>query len=196
MTWLVTGGAGYIGSHIVRAFATAGIDAVVLDDLSSGIKGFVDPTVDLVEASILDTAAVADTLRTHHVDGVVHCAAFKYAGESVKRPVHTYRQNVEGTGTLLEAMDRVGVTNLVFSSSAGVYGTPSTDVVTEDTPTTPESPYGESKLVAEWLIRAQQRATSQADAALAATSLRYFNVVGSGYDDIYDASPHNLFPKV
>jgi UDP-glucose 4-epimerase len=196
MTWLVTGGAGYIGAHIVRAFATAGIDAVVLDDLSSGIKAFVEPDIPMVQASILDTTTVSKALREHSIEGVVHCAAFKYAGESVKRPVHTYRQNVEGTGTLLEAMDQAGVANLVFSSSAGVYGTPPTDVVTEDTPTTPESPYGESKLVAEWLIRAQQHATSHADAPLAATSLRYFNVVGSGYDDIYDASPHNLFPKV
>lgn len=196
MTWMVTGGAGYIGAHVVRAFRAAGIDAVVLDDLSSGIKGFVDPEVPLVEASILDTATVTAALREHHVQGVVHCAAFKYAGESVKRPVHTYRQNVEGTGTLLEAMQEAGVANLVFSSSAGVYGTPPTDVVTEATPTTPESPYGESKLIAEWLIRAQERATSNADAPLTSTSLRYFNVVGSGYDDIYDASPHNLFPKV
>lgn len=196
MTWMVTGGAGYIGAHVVRAFRAAGIEPLVLDDLSSGIKGFVDPDVPFVEGSILNSPMVAAVLREHDVQGVVHCAAFKYAGESVKRPIHTYRQNVEGTGTLLEAMQDAGVTNLVFSSSAGVYGTPPTDVVTETTPTTPESPYGESKLVAEWLIRAQERATSHADAALTATSLRYFNVVGSGYDDVYDASPHNLFPKV
>ncbi|MFN3867407.1 MAG: NAD-dependent epimerase/dehydratase family protein, partial [Demequina sp.] len=110
--------------------------------------------------------------------------------------VHTYRQNVEGTGTLLDAMADAGVAQLVFSSSAGVYGTPAEPVVTEDTPTTPESPYGESKLVAEWLIRDQVRATAGTDTPLRATSLRYFNVVGSGTTDVHDASPHNLFPKV
>src|SRR5690606_7503414 len=139
---------------------------------------------------------VAAVLRDREVQGVIHCAAFKYAGESVKRPVHTFRQNVEGTGTLLDAMARAGVTRLVFSSSAGVYGTPPTALVTESTPTNPESPYGESNLAAEWLIRDQVRATASADASLAATSLRYFNVVRSGHDDVYDASPHNLFPKV
>jgi UDP-glucose 4-epimerase len=196
MTWLVTGGAGYIGAHILRAFANAGVSAVALDDLSSGVSGFVLDGVPLVEASILDTDAVTEALVSHGVEGVIHCAAFKYAGESVKRPVHTYRQNVEGTGTLLDAMANANVTRLVFSSSAGVYGTPPQAVVTEATPTSPESPYGESKLAAEWLIRGQVRATAATDHPLTATSLRYFNVVGSGYPDVYDASPHNLFPKV
>ncbi|PKQ27056.1 MAG: UDP-glucose 4-epimerase GalE [Actinobacteria bacterium HGW-Actinobacteria-4] len=196
MTWLVTGGAGYIGAHVVRAFQSAGIDAVILDDFSSGVGSFVPEDVPLVTASVLDTGAVAAALRDHSIVGVVHCAAFKYAGESVKRPVHTYRQNVEGTGTLLDAMQQEGVVNLVFSSSAGVFGTPPEALVTETTPTAPESPYGESKLAAEWLIRGQVRATAAGDAPLRATSLRYFNVVGSGFDDIYDASPHNLFPKV
>jgi UDP-glucose 4-epimerase len=164
MTWLVTGGAGYIGSHVVRAFQSAGIASVVIDDLSSGVASFVGLDVPLVEVSVLDTAAVAATLREHGVVGVVHCAGFKYAGESVKRPVHTYRQNVEGTGTLLDAMQQASVPHLVFSSSAGVYGTPPEPLVTESTATFPESPYGESKLVAEWLIRGQVRATAALDA--------------------------------
>lgn len=196
MTWMVTGGAGYIGAHVVRAFQAAGIAPLVLDDLSSGVSAFVPAGVPFVNASVLDTAAVAAALREHGAVGVVHCAAFKYAGESVKRPVHTYRQNVEGTGALLDAMAQAEVANLVFSSSAGVYGNPPEPLVTEVTPTAPESPYGESKLAAEWLIRGQVRATAASGSPLRATSLRYFNVVGSGFNDIYDASPHNLFPKV
>lgn len=194
MTWLVTGGAGYIGAHVMRAFAAADISAVALDDLSSGVRSFVAQQP-LVEASILDTQAVAQAIREHRVTGVVHCAAFKYAGESVKRPIHTYRVNVEGTGSVLEAMAREDVTALVFSSSAGVYGTPPTAIVTEDTPTSPESPYGESKLAAEWLISDQVRATSESANPMRATSLRYFNVVGSAHRDIWDTSPHNLLPK-
>ncbi|WP_084104646.1 UDP-glucose 4-epimerase GalE [Demequina sp. NBRC 110056] len=196
MAWMVTGGAGYIGSHVVRALTDAGIDAVVLDDLSSGFEKFIPSGVPFVKASILDTDTVRAAMVEHGVSGVIHCAGYKYAGESVKFPIHTYRQNVEGTACLLEAMADAGVTRLVFSSSAGVYGTPSEAVVTEETGTTPESPYGESKLIGEWLIRDQVRATADTDAPLKATSLRYFNVVGSGTPDVYDASPHNLFPKV
>jgi len=92
---------------------------------------------------------------------------------------------------LLQAMADAGVSRIVFSSSAGVYGTPDTDLVTEDTPKNPQSPYGESKLIGEWLLRDQGVAVG-----LAHTSLRYFNVVGSGYSDVYDTSPHNLFPLV
>ncbi|NTV38621.1 MAG: UDP-glucose 4-epimerase GalE [Demequinaceae bacterium] len=194
--WMVTGGAGYIGAHIVRALIAARITPVVLDDLSSGIAGFVPDGVPFVRASILDTDAVADALREHAIDGVIHCAGFKYAGESVARPLHTYRQNVTGTESLLDAMAQAGVSLLVFSSSAGVYGTPPVERVTEATATAPESPYGESKLIGEWLIRDQVRATAATEAPLTATSLRYFNVVGSGDDGVYDASPHNLFPKV
>jgi UDP-glucose 4-epimerase len=195
-TWMVTGGAGYIGAHIVRALNAAGMTPVVLDDLSSGIAKFVPAGVPFVRASVLETEAVADALREHGIDGVIHCAGFKYAGESVARPLHTYRQNVTGTESLLDAMARASVSRLVFSSSAGVYGTPPVERVTEDTAVAPESPYGESKLIGEWLIRDQVRATAGNDAPLVATSLRYFNVVGSGDDGIYDASPHNLFPKV
>ncbi|WP_062313097.1 UDP-glucose 4-epimerase GalE [Demequina rhizosphaerae] len=196
MTWLVTGGAGYIGAHVVRALREAGIAPVVVDDLFSGVESFVPEDVPFIKASILDTDAVEAALREHGVTGVIHCAGYKYAGESVKFPLLNYSINVEGTRSLLEAMERAGVTRLVFSSSAGVYGNSGVDVVTETTPTTPESPYGESKLIGEWLIRDQIVATTMAGAPLAATSLRYFNVVGSGYADIWDASPHNLFPKV
>jgi len=191
MTWLVTGGAGYIGAHVVRALGEAGIPAVVIDDLSSGHRQFVTEGVPFVTGSILDGGLVLDTLRSHHVAGVIHVAGFKYAGVSVEKPLHTYRQNVEGTRVLLAAMQEAGVDKIVFSSSAAVFGNTDQDLVTEDTPKNPTSPYGESKLIGEWLLRDQGVATG-----LAHTSLRYFNVVGSGYPDIYDTSPHNLFPLV
>ena len=191
MTWLVTGGAGYIGSHVVRAFQAAGVEAVVLDDLSSGHRSFVSPQTPLVVGSVLDTDLVTRTLREHRAAGVVHLAGFKYAGVSVRRPLHTYQQNVTGTVQLLEAMAAADVPSIVFSSSAAVYGTPDVDVVTESTPTIPESPYGQSKLIGEWLLADQAVASG-----LTHTSLRYFNVVGSGHDDLFDTSPPNLFPLV
>lgn len=196
MSWLVTGGAGYIGAHIVRALAEAGLDPVVLDDLSSGHAEFVPDGIPFVRGSILDRDLVEHTLRDHDVTGVIHVAGFKYAGVSVQRPLHTYAQNVEGTRVVLEAMDAAGVANLVFSSSAAVYGTPDVPLVTEDLPKRPASPYGESKLIGEWIIADQARATAGSDTPLRHTSLRYFNVVGSADPTVHDTSPHNLFPIV
>jgi len=190
MTWLVTGGAGYIGAHVVRALQESGLEAVVVDDLSSGHREFVSD-VPFVEATILDGERLLDTIDRHGVTGVIHVAGFKYAGVSVERPLHTYAQNVEGTRVLLAAMREKNVNRAVFSSSAAVYGNTDVDLVTEDTPKNPTSPYGESKLIGEWLLRDQEVAVG-----LAHTSLRYFNVVGSGYPDLYDTSPHNLFPLV
>ncbi|MDQ0895435.1 UDP-glucose 4-epimerase GalE [Agromyces ramosus] len=191
MSWLVTGGAGYIGAHVVRAFQAQGVDAVVIDDLSSGRHDFVPDGTAFVHGTILDGQLLESTIARYDVTGVVHLAGFKYAGVSVTRPLHTYQQNVTGTATLLAAMESRGVDRIVFSSSAAVYGTPDVDLVTEDTPRTPESPYGESKLIGEWLLADQARA-----AGLRHTSLRYFNVVGSGTSEVYDASPHNLFPLI
>ena len=142
-----------------------------------------------VQANLLDGTAVRKALEG--VEGVVHLAGFKYAGVSVQRPLHTYTQNVTAMVSLLEAMADKEIRNLVFSSSAGVYGTPKDEVVTEDTAPDPQSPYGESKLIGEWLLRDQAAATE-----LHHTSLRYFNVVGSGDPTVYDASPYNLFPIV
>ena len=191
MTWLVTGGAGYIGAHVVRALSAAGMEPVVLDDLSSGHAAFVPEGVPFVRASILDPAAVDAVLTDHAVTGVIHVAGFKYAGVSVQRPLHTYEQNVTGMAVLLESMQRHGVQQCVFSSSAAVFGAVDIDLVTEDTPKNPTSPYGESKLIGEWLLRDQAVA-----AGLRHTSLRYFNVVGSGDVAVRDTSPHNLFPLV
>jgi UDP-glucose 4-epimerase len=191
MTWLVTGGAGYIGSHVVKALAHAGMSTVVVDDLSSGFREFVDPAVPFVYGSILDGELLVKTIADHGVTGVIHVAGYKYAGVSVQRPLHTYEQNVTGTAVLLAAMAEKNVDKIVFSSSAAVYGTPPTELVTEDTPKNPQSPYGESKLIGEWLLRDQGVAVG-----LKHTSLRYFNVVGSGDPSLYDTSPHNLFPLV
>ncbi|WP_168916286.1 UDP-glucose 4-epimerase GalE [Microcella flavibacter] len=191
MTWLVTGGAGYIGAHVVRALLDEGLQPVVIDDLSSGHRRFVPEGVPLVTASVLDGGAVEAALRDHGVTGVIHLAGFKYAGVSVERPLHTYQQNVTGMATLLAAMADTGVEQMVFSSSAAVFGAVDVDLVTEDVPKNPTSPYGESKLIGEWLLRDQAVATG-----LRHTSLRYFNVVGSGSREVVDTSPHNLFPLV
>ncbi|HEY8281803.1 MAG TPA: UDP-glucose 4-epimerase GalE [Leifsonia sp.] len=191
MAWLVTGGAGYIGAHVVRAFRHEGIDVVVVDDLSSGHAEFVPEHVPFYRGTILDGQLLERIFAENRVTGVVHVAGFKYAGVSVQRPLHTYEQNVTATAVLLATMQEAGVDAIVFSSSAAVYGTPDVDIVTEQTPKSPESPYGESKLIGEWLLRDQGVA-----AGLRHTSLRYFNVVGSGDPALRDTSPHNLFPLV
>jgi UDP-glucose 4-epimerase len=197
MTWLVTGGAGYIGSHVVRALTASGRPVVVLDDLSSGHREFVPSEVTLVDGSIVDRAAVDSALSTAKLEsggsvrGVVNLAGFKYAGVSVQRPLHTYLQNVTGMQVLLAAMQDADVPAMVFSSSAATYGTPDVDLVTEATATAPESPYGQSKLIGEWLLKDVETASG-----LQHTSLRYFNVVGSGDSSLYDTSPHNLFPRI
>jgi UDP-glucose 4-epimerase len=188
---MVTGGAGYIGAHVVRSLLAADMGAIVLDDFSSGRREFVPDGVPVVDGSIEDAAAVGAALREHRVTGVVHLAALKYAGVSMEQPLDFYRVNVEGTRRLLAALVDAGVENIVFSSSAAIFGTPDVDLVDEDTPVRPESPYGETKLIGEWLCRDVARV-----ATLRHVSLRYFNVVGSGDTPVYDVSPHNLFPIV
>ena len=189
--WLVTGGAGYIGSHVAHRLVEAGHDVVVLDDLSSGVRSFVPAAATFVEGSIGDAGLVRKLLGDAEVDGIVHLAALKYAGVSVAEPLRFYSVNVEGMRVLLEEAVAVGVEQFVYSSSCSVYGTPAVVPVVEATATRPESPYGETKLIGEWLLADVARV-----APMRHTSLRYFNVVGSGYDDIDDRSPHNLFPLV
>jgi len=186
MTWLVTGGAGYIGGHVVAALLREGENVVVIDDLSTGRAEVVPDGVPLVVGSILDDAAL-DEAFSQGVTGVIHIAGFKYAGVSVDEPLHTYQQNVVAMVRLLGAMERHRVSTILFSSSAAVYGEVDVPLITEDHPKNPASPYGESKLIGEWLIADQARATG-----LAHSSLRYFNVVGSGVPGIYDTSPYSL----
>jgi len=189
--WLVTGGAGYIGAHVVRALLASGREVVVLDDLSSGVAKKVPDGVPLVRCSVGDKPAVAAALREHRVDGVVHLAAKKAAGESVDIPLHYYYENVSGLATLLHAMQKAEVSRMVFSSSAAVYGTPPQNPIDEHSPLAPESPYGETKVVGEWMVRDQGRAVD-----LSWVALRYFNVAGAGSDDLGDPSINNLIPMV
>ncbi|MEU6506477.1 UDP-glucose 4-epimerase GalE [Streptomyces sp. NPDC046942] len=191
MTWLITGGAGYIGAHVVRAMTEAGERAVVYDDLSTGIAARVPAEVPLVEGSTLDADLLARTLAEHEISGVVHLAAKKQVGESVDLPLHYYRENVEGLRTLLEAVTAAEVPSFLFSSSAAVYGMPDVDLVTEETPCVPMSPYGETKLAGEWLVRATGKATG-----LSTASLRYFNVAGAATPELADTGVFNLIPMV
>lgn len=189
MTWLVTGGAGYIGGHVTRSLIAAGVEVVVLDDLSTGRTSVVPDGVPLVVADVGDSNAVRAALREHSVDGVLHLAAKKAVGESVARPLYYYRQNVDGMVSLLEAMHDEGVGRLVYSSSAAVYGAPPSNPIAEDTPLAPESPYGETKVIGEWLARSAAAAWD-----LSYVSLRYFNVVGAGGPGLGDVGVNNLVP--
>jgi len=192
MKWMLTGGAGYIGAHILRALHDQGHDVVVLDDLSTGLRRKVSEGVPFVEASILDTDSVTRALTDHQVDGVIHLAAKKSVGESVEQPHMYFEQNVQGTMALLDAIKAADVHHMVLSSSAAVYGSPDVDAVTEDTPTMPINPYGQTKLAQEWLVRD----LSESGYDLSWVALRYFNVAGAGADDLGDTGVFNLIPMV
>ncbi|MFJ6836306.1 UDP-glucose 4-epimerase GalE [Streptomyces sp. NPDC091209] len=191
MTWLITGGAGYIGAHVARAMAAAGERVVALDDLSSGVPNRLPETIPLVQGSSLDGDLLKRVLAEHAVTGVVHLAARKQVGESVAEPTRYYQENVGGLATLLEAVAGAGVKRFVFSSSAAVYGNPDVDLITEDTPCAPMSPYGETKLAGEWLVRAAGRAHG-----IATVCLRYFNVAGAASPELADTGIFNIVPMV
>ena len=190
-TWLLVGGAGYIGSHVLRAMLDAGLPVVVLDDLSTGRATRVPPHVPLVTGSVLDSSVLRNTIREHSITGVVHLAGKKSVPVSMEQPLHYYRENVVGALTLLETMVAEGVSQLVFSSSAAVYGTSDADVVSETTRTEPDSPYGRTKLVDEWMIR-----DTAAAFGLSCINLRYFNVVGCADPSLAEIGGTNLFPLV
>ena len=189
MTWMLTGGAGYIGAHIVRAFDAAGLPVVVLDDLSTGIRENVSADVPFVQASVGDSEAVRAALREHGVTGVLHLAAKKSVAESVEKPLLYWDENVGGMRSLLQSCVDEGVDRILFSSSAAVFGNPPVDFVTEETPVAPMSPYGETKLIGEWMLRDLAAATGLRWAAL-----RYFNVAGTGAPELADRSVTNLVP--
>lgn len=189
--WLLTGGAGYIGAHVVQALLDSGRQVVIYDDFSAGLRRRVPAGVEVVEGDVHDASALAHAFRTHAIDGVVHLAAKKAAGESVNVPLYYYRENVDGLLHVLEAMEGTGVSRLVYSSSAAVYGTPRVNPVVEDSPLLPESPYGETKVVGEWMARDCGVAWG-----LSWSALRYFNVAGAASDALGDSSVNNLIPMV
>jgi UDP-glucose 4-epimerase len=170
---LVTGGAGYIGSHVALQLAARGERVVILDDLS---RGFRQATLDapLIVGKVGDRELVAQLLKSHAVDTVMHFAAYTIVPESVREPLKYYANNTCSTRSLLECCVEAQVRNFVFSSTAAVYGTPEGGVAAESTPTAPINPYGTSKLMSEWMLASVAQSSSLRYAAL-----RYFNVAGS-----------------
>jgi UDP-glucose 4-epimerase len=193
MAILVTGGAGYIGSHTVRAIRAAGHDVVVLDTLELGSKEAVLDTP-LVVGDIADEDLVHDVCVDYKVTAVLHFAAYKNVGESMSQPGRYFRNNVDGTVRLLEATRRAGVEQIVFSSSCSVNGTPDSVPVTEDAPIHPESVYAETKAMVERILRWYGVVHG-----VRAVSLRYFNAAGASSDAVigenWDHS-QNLVPLV
>jgi UDP-glucose 4-epimerase len=178
MSVLVTGGAGYIGSHAVKLLHEAGRDPVVVDNLYRGNRKAVPQGIPFFECDLIQSSRLTQIMREHAVEEVLHFAALAYVGESVTDPLHYYRNNVAGTGSLLEAMQTLGVRRLVFSSTCATYGEPDTLPITEDLPQQPINPYGNSKLMVERILR-DLVATED---GWAVTALRYFNVAGSARD--------------
>jgi UDP-glucose-4-epimerase GalE len=173
---LVTGGAGYVGSHTARAFSERNADVVVLDSMEFGHRPAVlDAT--LVEGSVSDRSLVRRVVKEHRIDGVIHFAAYKSPGESMRDPGRYFSNNVCATASLLETLADLGVERFVFSSTCAVYGTPSRLPVDEDHPLAPESPYGQSKYMVEQMLNwyGSQR-------GLRSVSLRYFNAAGASLD--------------
>ena len=193
MSVLVTGGAGYIGSHVARLLTEAGTEVIVVDDLSTGkesrVSGLTSYRMDLSDAS--SVSDLKQLLTKHKVDSVIHLAALKQVGASVENPEEYFNKNLGGQANLLLAMRGAGVKKLVFSSSAAAYGMPDVDLVSENETTSPINPYGQTKLIGEWMA-----ANAETSWGLAHVNLRYFNVAGAGWDDLADTQVLNLIPIV
>jgi UDP-glucose 4-epimerase len=175
MTVLVTGGAGYIGSHMVWALLDAGEQVIVVDRLSTGFEWAVAPEAKLIHADVSDTATIAEIIRAHGIEAIIHFAGSISVPESIADPLGYYQNNTANSLALIRTAVATGVKQFVFSSTAAVYGTPQSDeAIAENTPTVPQSPYGASKLMTETML---------ADAAAAHefryAALRYFNVSGA-----------------
>ncbi len=203
MTILVTGGVGYIGSHTLVELINAGFRCVVLDNLSNSyiealrrVEAITGQSVTFYEQDILDKAALQLILKKEGITSVIHFAGLKAVGESVALPLKYYRNNVEGSISLIEAMLEEGVNELVFSSSATVYGDPATVPIDESFPLSATNPYGQSKLMVEHIVRDVCAANPQFKAAL----LRYFNPVGAHHSGTIgehpQGIPNNLMPYI
>lgn len=190
MKVLVTGGAGYIGSHVAKVFKDNQHDVVILDDLSNSNRARVDALdVEFIESSISDISALNQVLP--RIDLVIHCAAYKSVEESESNPEKYFETNLTGTKILVQEMLRNEKSEIIFASSAAVYGNAQKSPIREDGPAKPVSVYGETKLAAENLLTA-----FVAEKNLRATSLRFFNAVGAAKTELADTSSDNLFPKV
>jgi UDP-glucose 4-epimerase len=174
MTILVTGGAGYIGSHMVHELADAGEPVVVIDDLSTGFRSALPKSVPLIVGDVGDESLVGELLRAHSVNAIIHFAASIVVPESVREPLRYYRNNTGNARALLQAAVDHGVRHFIFSSTAAVYGNPASVPVPEDAPLQPMSPYGSSKLMSEIMLK-----DTAAAHGLKYVILRYFNVAGA-----------------
>lgn len=189
MSVLVTGGAGYIGSHVVRLLLQRNETVVVVDSLASGNASRIGDvplgSIDLAGADA--EPALRAFIADHDVTAVIHLAALKQVGQSVEQPARYYRENIGGLANILSAIEGTPVSRFVFSSSAAVYGSPEFSPVPEDAPTRPLNPYGQTKLAGEWLVAAAAAALH-----IQTASLRYFNVAGAGWPELADTVPMNL----
>lgn len=186
---LITGGAGYIGSHVAHDLLASGYQVRIFDDFSNGLERRVVGIEDIHRADILNRGAVLKAVEG--VDAVIHLVAKKAVGESVNNPLKYYDNNVGGILNVLSAMSTHSVKQIVFSSTAAVYGPNDKDSISEEDPTDPLSPYGATKLLSEEIIDVVGKAEH-----FSSISLRYFNVVGAGSDHLGDNSRDNLVPKV
>lgn len=176
MTALITGGAGYIGSHMMWAMLDAGETPVVVDRLSTGFRWTIPPEVPFYEADIADKSRITEIIKKHDIDSIIHFAGSISVPESIEDPLSYYKNNTVNSQGLIETAIKNGIENFVFSSTAAVYGTPDTEEpVHEDMPLNPQSPYGRSKLMTEHMLED----TSNAHEGFNYAALRYFNVAGA-----------------
>lgn len=191
MTWLITGGCGYIGSHVVRAFQNAGNDIIVLDSLINGNRNRISKSTKFVLGDIRDQALLDSIFQKDKIDGVIHLAALKSVSESIKNPDVYIDINTKGTETILRAATKFRVEKFIFSSTAAVYDADKNDYVNENSEVNPVSPYGLSKLLAENYL---QGFIERGE--IVGTSLRFFNVAGSQTRELSETSGDNLIPRV